>query len=96
MSHTRVKCKYSVEGPYGSSEEHWLYCHHNNTSDMVTFYDEDGSVADMMFSDSYDHDVPSKREAMEKLFFPYDAIGGFTLQDGIEYWTNEDKERLGR
>ena len=42
MSHIRVKTEYDVEEPYGSTEKQVLYCDHNNSSDYVTFYDQNG------------------------------------------------------
>ena len=43
MSHVRVKTEYQVEGAYGSTEKKILYAHHNNSCDVVTFFDEDGT-----------------------------------------------------
>jgi hypothetical protein len=47
MSNSYRKIKYESEGPYGSSDEKWLYIHMNNSSDIVSVYDDDG---DMLFS----------------------------------------------
>lgn len=49
MSSTNVKTTYCVEGEYGSTITKTLYCSHNHSSNYTTFYDEDGSVAEMFF-----------------------------------------------
>lgn len=43
MSHIYEKIKYFEEGNYGITLERTLFCHHNNTCDVVTFYYEDGT-----------------------------------------------------
>ena len=44
MSSTYKKIKYEQEGSYGSTEKKTLYVHFNNTSDYITFKDEDGDT----------------------------------------------------
>ncbi len=46
MSNSYKKIKYESEGPYGSIEEKWLYIRLNNSSDIISVYDDDG---DMLF-----------------------------------------------
>lgn len=84
MSHLKVKTTYITEGSYGSSETHVLYCHHNNTCDCVTFYEEDGSIATMNFhSWSLEKDL---WHAMNLLWYPFKDEWGLELKDGVEYY----------
>ena len=47
MSSQYKKIKYEAEGPYGSTEELYLYIHSHDTCDVVNVYDYDG---DYLFS----------------------------------------------
>ena len=47
MGSSYKKIKYDTEGPYGSTEERWLYVEFNRSSDITTVYDDGG---DIMFS----------------------------------------------
>jgi hypothetical protein len=84
MSHTKVKTTYSVEGAYGSTETKTLYCHHNNSCDCTTFYDENGDVQSMHFNEwEKGNDL---WDAMIRLYFPFtDGLNG-KLRDGVEYY----------
>lgn len=84
MSHTRVKIKYEEEGPYASTTEETLYCHHNHTSDIVSFYYGDGDymVAINEFSSN------NLWTAMEKLMY-YKKN-----EDEVEYWDAEDRAKI--
>ena len=66
MSHERLKTKYYEEGPYGTKEERILYVDHNDTCDVVTFYDDEGfsffSVADTIDNNLFN--------AIVKLYLP--------------------------
>lgn len=42
MSHNYRKIKYEEEGPYGSTEEKYLYVDYNATSDYTTIYGNEG------------------------------------------------------
>lgn len=87
MSHTKVKTTYQVEGPYGSSEERVLYCHHNHTCDYMTFYDSDGQVQEMFFQEwSEGNDL---WDAMIRLWSPFDGDWGQKLREGVEYYEGE-------
>ena len=44
MSKHRVKTEYMTQGVYGSTEKNILYAEHNNSCDIITFYEEDGTV----------------------------------------------------
>lgn len=96
MSHTRVKVKYEEEGPYASTTEETLYCHHNHTCDVVTFYDGDGNhlLSINEFSSN------NLWTAIEKLMYYHrhleQGIGSFDNKSGIEYWSAEDKEKINR
>ena len=86
MSHTRVKTTYETEGVYAYTEVHTLYCHHNHSCDIITFYDEDGEVVHMSFQEwSMNHN--DLWDAMNRLWFPYKDKWGGELKDGVEYYT---------
>ena len=42
MSSQYRKIKYESEGPYGSTEEKWLYVWSHDTVDIVNVFDHDG------------------------------------------------------
>jgi hypothetical protein len=42
MSSQYRKIKYETEGPYGSTEEKWLYVWSHDTVDIVHVFDNDG------------------------------------------------------
>lgn len=84
MSHTRVKTTYSVMGAYGSTETQTLYCHHNHSCDITTFYNEDGSVATMCFEDWYKGN--DLWDAMNRLWYPFKDTWGGELKDKVEYY----------
>jgi len=88
MSHYRVKTEYEVEGSYGSVEKRTLYAWHNNSCDIVTFYDEDG---DYMFSveDTHHNNL---YDAIERLYAPH-TNRGTELIEGVAYMTQEDREK---
>tara|TARA_R110000787_G_C13390778_1_gene442632 strand:+ start:755 stop:1036 length:282 start_codon:yes stop_codon:yes gene_type:complete len=86
MSHTRVKTTYGVEGAYASTEVVSLYCHHNHSSDFVTFYWENGEVVNMVFQEwESGNDL---WDAMNRLWFPFKGEWGKELKDGVEYYGN--------
>jgi len=84
MSHTRVKTTYAVEGPYASTEIVKLYCHHNHSCDIVSFYDENGTVTSMVFSEWETNN--NLWDAMNRLWYPYKDKWGDKLKDGVEYY----------
>ena len=84
MSHTRVRTTYSLEGPYGSTETVELYCHHNHSGDVTTFYDKDGGATEMQF---WSWDTGNDLwDAMERLIFPFKDEWGGELKDNVEYY----------
>lgn len=88
MSKTRVKTTYEVfSDPYGTTETRTLYCVHNNSCDITTFYEEDGSVADMIFEECVTgHD---KWDAVLKLMAPFKDPKSHSMEliKGVEYFT---------
>jgi len=94
MSHSRVKVKYEEEGPHASTTDETLYCDHNHTADVVTFYDGDGNhlLSINEFSSN------NLWTAMEKLMYYHryleQGIGKFNDASQIEYWDSEDREKI--
>lgn len=88
MSHLKIKTTYNQEGAYGSTDEKTLYCHHNNTVDVVTFYDEDGKLL-FSVSDTLDNHL---FDAMKRLFSPYKKDGehNYKLKEGIKRANNNE------
>jgi len=84
MSHTRVKTTYSVEAAHGSTETVELFCHHNHSTDYVTFYWKDGEVVNMVFAEwENGNDL---WEAMLRLWYPFKKEWNKELKDNVEYW----------
>tara|TARA_R110000822_G_C15311095_1_gene492859 strand:- start:1894 stop:2151 length:258 start_codon:yes stop_codon:yes gene_type:complete len=44
MSSQYRKIKYETEGPYGSTEEKWLYVWSHDTVDITHVFDDDGEM----------------------------------------------------
>ncbi len=84
MSHLRVKTTYETMGSYGSTDVKTLYCHHNLSSDYVTFYDEKGDIESMAFEDW--SSGKDKWDAMQKLWSPYTDNTFQQLKDGVEHY----------
>lgn len=73
-------------GDYGSTEVQTLYCEHNHSTDFTTFYNSDGSIADMQFQD-WSINGKDKIDAFNKLIFPFKGDWGTSeLQDGVEFY----------
>ena len=87
MSHTRVKTTYSLQGSFAGTDKVELYCHHNHTCDTTTFYNSDGTVAEMIFSEWVSGD--DLWDAMNRLMFPFQDKWGGTLKGGVEYYSIE-------
>lgn len=88
MSSFKVKTTYNTEGIYGSTEEKTLYAVHNNSSDYVTFYDEDGEIL-LVVPDTVSNNI---LEAIIRLYQPYE--NGSVLKPDVEYLTEEDVEKI--
>jgi hypothetical protein len=54
MSSQYRKIKYETEGPYGSTEEKWLYVWSHDTVDIVHVYDNDGERLFSYFETGFD------------------------------------------
>lgn len=84
MSHTKVKTTYAIQGNYGSTEIVNLYCHHNHSNDTTTFYNEDGSITNMLFNKwETDNDL---WDAMNRLWFPFKEKWNGELKNKVEYY----------
>ncbi len=88
MSSYRIKTKYNTEGYYGSVEENYVYAVHNNTVDIVTFYDEKGEWI-MSIPDTMDNNL---LDAINRLYCGRDRDGN--LREDVERVTKEDIEKL--
>lgn len=66
MGSNYYKTTYNTEGMYGSTEEKTLYTQHSRSTDIVSFYDEDG---DLIFSvpDTLDNNMV---DAIVRLYNP--------------------------
>lgn len=87
MSHTRVKTTYSIQGFYGGTDKAELYCDHNHTSGTSIFYNADGTITTMVFSEFIPGD--DLWDAMNLLMFPFKDEWGGTLKEGVEYYSPE-------
>jgi len=87
MSHTRVKTTYSLPGAFGSTDKVELYCDHNHSCDITTFYNSDGTLAQMSFAEWVSGD--DLWDAMNRLMFPFQDKWGGQLKEGVEYYSIE-------
>lgn len=87
MSHVRVKTEYQVEGAYGSTEKKILYAHHNNTTDVVTFFDEDGIYL-FSVSDTLNNNLI---EAINRLYAPFK--NSKDLNSNVQYMDADDRSK---
>ena len=85
MSRIRVKTDYLVEGNYGTTEKRTLYAEHNNSSDVVNFFDDSG---DCIFTveDTQDNNLC---DAIVRLYTPSEING--VLKNDIQYMDDVDK-----
>ena len=83
MSRIRLKTKYKTLGAYGTTEERILYAVHNNSSDVVTFYHEDGDV--LMTIEEIDDNM---FEAISRLWAPWKDKN--QLNETVEYMNEID------
>jgi len=88
MSHLRVKTTYAVMGNYGSTNYEELFCHHNLTADIVSFYNKDGTTVDMVFSEwEIGNDL---WDAMQRLYYPYKEEWGGILKDKVSFYKKSE------
>jgi uncharacterized protein YrzB (UPF0473 family) len=90
MSHVRVKTEYQIQGAYGSTEKRILYAHHNNSCDIVTFFDEDGTY---LFSveDTMDNNL---MDAINILYAPHKNTSG-ELNENVQFMDADDMSKCG-
>lgn len=89
MSHTRVKTKYQ-EQVDRYLEERTLYCHHNHSADIVSFYGQDGYTIKLCFDDTTENNL---WDAINRLIFPYKDKWGDELLEDVEYY-NEGEIKI--
>jgi len=87
MSKHRVKTKYYTQGAYGSTEEHILYATHNNSCDITTFYEEDGTILFCVENTENNNLF----DAITRLMIPFDKQG--ELIDNVKFYSNIEDER---
>ncbi len=86
MSHTKVKTSFKEEGNYSVTSDKTLYCHHNHSNNITSFYYADGELACMCFQEwgeGYD-----LWDAMQLLWSPFVDEWGGELKGGVEYYKN--------
>lgn len=88
MSHTRVKTTFETMGNYGSTDTVEMFCHHNHSCDITTFFYKDGSVVDMCFEDW--SSGKDKWDAVQKLWSPFKDEWNGDLLDGVEYYSTSE------
>jgi hypothetical protein len=91
MSHCRLKTTYNEMGAYGSVDKKTLYAHHNNSCDIVSFYDENGNflfcVEDTMDNNLFD--------AIKRLFYAWEDARANKLMEGVEHMEPEEFNKIG-
>lgn len=89
MSHIRIKTEYQVMGTYGSIEKKTLYAHINNSCDVVSFFDEDGTF---LFSveDTMDNNL---MDAIKRLYAPFKSND--ELDDNVQFMNEDDRLKCG-
>jgi len=93
MSSYIVKTKFVTQGVYGSEEERTLYAVHNNTCDIISFYDDTG---DYLFSVE-DTETNNLFDAIERLYMPFNNTKydiERKLKEGVEYVTKQEFNKL--
>ena len=81
MSRYRVKTEYVTQGAYGSLDKNILYAEHNNSCDIVTFYEEDGTVLFCV----EDTERNNLFDAIQRLYTPFNKDG--KLIENVEYYS---------
>jgi len=95
MAHQWFKTKYKTYAYHGAGcyeEEHTLYVHHNESCDLVLFYDEKGECI-LAFEDTLKNNI---FDAMNRLNFPYKEEWFGELLDDVENLNDEDRKILNR
>ena len=89
MSHTRVKTTFEESGDYGSTEIIEIFCHHNHSNDITSFYYKDGETVDMLFQE-WTIDSQDKWDAVQRLWSPFKDKWGNELKDGVEFYNKDE------
>lgn len=89
MSHVRVKTKYYEEGPYGSEIERTLFVHHNNSTDYVYVYDDEGKCI-LSFNDTI------KNNLYDAIVKAAGVVNHGELPDGLEYMAPEESDIVNK
>ena len=84
MSSQYRKIKYETEGPYGSTEEKWLYIWSHDTVDITHIFDNDGEE---LFS--FSETGFNMGDALAVVFTNW-------KDDRMEQLTPEDRKLIGR
>jgi hypothetical protein len=87
MSSTRYKTTYCTEEEYGQTKEYNLYANYNNSSDIVTFYDENFEPI-LIVQDCVSNNL------MEALIRIWNHNDENDL--GVQKWTKEDNEKYNQ
>jgi hypothetical protein len=93
MAHQYFKTKYKEEVHYGAGcyeEEHTLYVHHNESCDIVSFYDDKGNCV-LSFTDTLRNNI---FDAIQRLNFPYKEEWFGELLDDVEMLNADDHKIL--
>lgn len=86
MSRYRVKTEYVTMGAYGSYDKHILYAEHNNSCDIITFREEDGTILFCV----EDTEKNNLFDAIERLYAPFNKDG--SLIENVEYYSEIEKK----
>lgn len=73
MSHYIVKTTYKTEGAWGETEDNTLYALHNNTCDIVSYYDDNGRFI-MAVPDTIDTNIV---DAINLLYSPRNVFNEY-------------------
>ena len=84
MSKTKVKTYYTTEGIYGSTTTLTLYCIHNHSTDVTSFYssNELGQINQVIMEFKEWGDRPLE-EAMQDLLYPFKEEWGEEYKDNV-------------
>lgn len=80
MSRTILKTKMLLEAGYAGSQT--IYVIHYNSTDGMTFFNDEGDVLPASFGDMYEWD------AFMKLAYPHEKNG--ELVEGVEYVSKDE------
>lgn len=82
MSYRRTKIEYKQLGSYGSEDKSILYCQESFSSDMTTFYTEDGEVV-FSFDDTIHPNIMDAMISIYKRDGKAEEISGLEFDKAI-------------